>query len=306
MTFDLVAATAYLTCGALMLFLGFVILRENPRQIVNRATAAMLVFGGLGPILGAYANLGAHGAPANPLFQDVFARFAFLWEFFFPATLVFALVFPTPHRFIRRYPRIVPLLFVPHAVHVVLVLLAGQTDRMLRGFHPSSFPLSSLVAHAMELWRVVANLMLKFHVRLFSFVNLAMALASVVLLIRSARKTIQPKLRAQLRTIQSGLGFGLGLYTGGELLPRVFGVPISRSVSLPLVTISLLVSASSIVVAIVRLGFLDVRFIVRRGLVYGLLLGGHRGALPLRRKADRSLRGARRTAIPFFRRRSWC
>src|SRR6185436_9488559 len=72
---------------------------------------------------------------------------------------------------------------------------------------------------------------------------------------------------------QSGLGFGLGLYTGGELLPRVFGVPISRSVSLPLVTISLLVSASSIVLAIVRLGFLDVRFIVRRGLVYGLLSG---------------------------------
>ena len=48
MTFYLIAATAYLTCGALMLFLGFVVLRENPRQLLNRATAAMLVFGGLG------------------------------------------------------------------------------------------------------------------------------------------------------------------------------------------------------------------------------------------------------------------
>jgi serine phosphatase RsbU (regulator of sigma subunit) len=273
MTFYLIAATAYLTCGALLLFLGFVVLRENPRQLVNRATAAMLVFGGLGPILGAYANLGAHGVPANPLFQDVFARFAFLWEFFFPATLLFALVFPSVHPLLRRFPRLVFLLFVPHAAHVGLVLATGQTDVLLARLHPVGVPLSGLVAHALDVWRVGADLMLKVHVRLFSFVNLAMSLASVVLLIRSARKTLQPKLRAQLRTIQSGLGFGLGLYTGGELLPRVFGVPISRSVSLPLVTISLLVSAASIVVAIVRLGFLDVRFMVRRGLVYGLLSG---------------------------------
>jgi serine phosphatase RsbU (regulator of sigma subunit) len=41
-------------------------------------------------------------------------------------------------------------------------------------------------------------------------------------------------------------------------------------VSLPLITVSLFVGAVSIVVAIVRLGFLDVNFIVRRGLVYTL------------------------------------
>jgi serine phosphatase RsbU (regulator of sigma subunit) len=273
MKLDLVAATAYLTCGALMFFLGLVVFRESPRQRVNRATAAMLVFAGLGPVLGAYANLGETTASTSPLFQDVFARFAFLWEFFFPATVLFALVFPTTHPWLRRHPRLVPLLFVPHAAHVGLVLAAGQTDALLARVDSASLPASGIVAQAMGLLRVGADQMLKFHVRLFSFVNLGMAAASLVLLSRSARKALQPKLRDQLRTIRTGLSFGLGLYIGGELLPRVFGVPLARAVSLPLVTVSLLVGAASIVVAIVRLGFLDVRFIVRRGLVYGLLSG---------------------------------
>ena len=61
--------------------------------------------------------------------------------------------------------------------------------------------------------------------------------------------------------------------SGGQLVPTVFGLPLDRSLALPITTIALLVGAISIVVAIVRLGFLDVRFIVRRGLVYGLAAG---------------------------------
>ncbi len=301
MTFELVAATAYLTCGALMLFLGLVVLREDPRQLVNRTTAAMLVFAGLGPILGAYANLGADTAAGATAFQDVFSRFAFLWEFFFPATLLFALVFPTVHPWLRRYPRLVPLLFLPHTVHVALVLVSGQTDALLGRIDAGTAPASALIERGLDFLRIGANLALKFHIRLFSFVNLAMVALSVFLLFRSARKTLQPKLRAQLRTIQTGLSFGLGLYTGGELLPRVFGVPISRAVSLPLVTISLLVGAASIVLAIVRLGFLDVRFIVRRGLVYGLLSGAIVAFyLFLGKQIDRVTGAVVGQQIPFF------
>ncbi len=270
MTFELVMATAYLTCGALMLFLGFVILRESPRSLLHRTTAAMLVFGGLGPILGAYAKLGESRA-ASPLVQDVFVRFAFLWEFFFPATLLFALVFPTVHPVLRRLPRLIPLLFVPHAMHVGFVLAVGETDAAVSRLSAGSA--SHFLGQTADLLRVATDLLLKAHVRLFSLVNLAMVVLSWLLLTCSARRTQQPKLRAQLRTISSWLGFGLGLYTGAELVPRALGMSYNRNIALPLVTISLLVSAAGIVVAIVRMGFLDVRFIVRRGLVYGLLSG---------------------------------
>src|SRR5688500_5627699 len=96
MTLELVLVTAYLISGALMLFLGFVVLRENPRQRVNRATAGMLVFGGLGPILGAITSLSARTAE-HPTVTDLFAQFGFLWEFFFPSVFYFSLVFPSLH-----------------------------------------------------------------------------------------------------------------------------------------------------------------------------------------------------------------
>ncbi len=268
MNLDLVATTAYLTCGALMLFLGFVVLRENPRQRVNLATAAMLVFGGLGPMLGAWGSLSLRDAGASPLFHDVFSRFAFLWEFFFPAAVLFALVFPARHPILRRWPRLDVVLFVPHVFHVALVLFSEEIRSGMARVEEWGY-----LTQVTGLVDIGVGLLLRAHVRFFSFVNLAMVLTATVLLMRSARKTINPKLRSQIRTIRWGLVFGLMLYTGGELIPTVFGLRLDRTVSLPLITVSLLVGATSIVLAIVRLGFLDVRFIVRRGLVYGLASG---------------------------------
>jgi serine phosphatase RsbU (regulator of sigma subunit) len=275
MSVDIVLATAYLTCGALMLFLGFVILRENPRQRVNRATAGMLVCGGLGPILGAYSNLASgQGTAGGGSFTDVFAQFTFLWEFFFPATLLFALVFPVQHPVLRRWPRLTYALFVPHGFHVLLVMLAGDSTNLIGRLDPYMLPFGQEVAaRAAGLIRVGLELLLRIHVRFFSFVNLTMAAASWMLLMRSARRTPNPKLRSQVSTIRLGIGLSLALYSGGHLVPTVFGLVIDRSLRLPLVTVSLLVGAAAIVVAIVRLQFLDVRFIVRRGLVYGLASG---------------------------------
>jgi len=276
MAFDVVAATAYLICGALLLFLGFVVLRENPRQRVNRATAGMLVFGGLGPMLGAYSTLSSRAGAGPAGFQDAFAQFTFLWEFFFPSVLLFALVFPTLNPMLRRHRWLVVALFVPHLFHLLLVMLFSDSTRLLdRIDFQSLLPVGQgVMDRGLGLVRIALELLFRVHVRFFSVVNLAMAVTSWVLLMRSAQRTLNPKLRAQVRTIRLGIGLSLALYSGGELVPNVFGVEVPRALSLPLITVSLLVGAVSIVVAIVRLGFLDVRFIVRRGLVYGLAAGG--------------------------------
>jgi sigma-B regulation protein RsbU (phosphoserine phosphatase) len=274
MTLELVLVTAYLISGALMLFLGFVVLRENPRQRVNRATASMLVFGGLGPILGAISSLSARSSE-HPVVIDLFEQFGFLWEFFFPSVLYFSLVFPSLHPVLQKRPRLAFLIFLPHAFHVLLVLLMGGQTNILDRLDPSGwFPwMTSLFEQGERFVRLGLGLLLDIHVRFFSFINLSMAVASWALLVRSAQRTPNPKLRAQVRTIALGLGVSLALYSGGDLVPALFGVEIDRSLRLPLVTVSLLVGAVCIVVAIVRLQFLDVRFIVRRGLVYGLASG---------------------------------
>jgi sigma-B regulation protein RsbU (phosphoserine phosphatase) len=276
MTFDLALVTAYLISGALMLFLGFVVLRENPRQRVNRATAGMLLFGGLGPILGAISKLTAlPAAPEHAVVTDLFEQFGFLWEFFFPCVLFFSLVFPVLHPILRRHPKISILIFLPHAFHVLLILLmGGQTNIFDRLDLSKWFPwMSSLLDQGERLVRLGMELLLRIHTRFFSFINLAMAGSSWALLLRSSQRTTNPKLRAQVRMIALGLGVSLALYSGGDLVPAVFGIEIDRALRLPLVTVSLVIGAVSIVVAIVRLQFLDVRFIVRRGLVYGLASG---------------------------------
>ncbi|NNE43559.1 MAG: hypothetical protein HKN12_05080, partial [Gemmatimonadetes bacterium] len=274
MSAEVVAATAYLISGALMLFLGFVVLRENPRQRVNRATAGMLVFGGLGPMLGAYSTLARGSEEASPFFQDIFAQFAFLWEFYFPSVLLFALVFPTVHPFLRKHAWVSPALFVPHIFHVVLVLLFSDSTDLVEFLLPNAAESKGTwIGQSLGVVRIALELLFRAHVRFFSSVNLAMAIASWAFLLRSSQRALNPKLRSQVRAIRIGLGFSLGLYSAAELAPTVFGLALPRTVSLPLVTFSLLVGAVSIVVAIVRLGFLDVRFIVRRGLVYGLAAG---------------------------------
>ena len=145
MSFDLVVATGYLTVGALMLFLGFIILRENPRQRVNRAVSGMLVFGGLGPILGAYTNLTGQFPGTASGFRDVFSQFTFLWEFFFPCALLFALVFPVLHPWLRRWPRLGVLLFVPHVFHVLLVMLMSDSTNLFDRINPDSVPWGSSI-----------------------------------------------------------------------------------------------------------------------------------------------------------------
>ena len=44
-------ATVNLVLGGLVFLLGFVILRENPRQRLNRVVSLMLFFGGFGAVL---------------------------------------------------------------------------------------------------------------------------------------------------------------------------------------------------------------------------------------------------------------
>src|SRR5215470_16243792 len=95
-------ATLNLVLGGLVFLLGLVILRENPRQRLNRVVALMLFFGGLGSILAALsfmsAGPGGNAAAAGAAQRSV-QNFAYLWEFFFPTMFLFASLFPEERSF---------------------------------------------------------------------------------------------------------------------------------------------------------------------------------------------------------------
>src|SRR5687767_15948262 len=93
-------ATLCVSLGALILVLGIAIFREDPRQRANRWAALMLSFGGLGALL-AGLDLAAVARPAAGVVErttEAARYFSFLWEFFFPALLLFVVVFPREDR----------------------------------------------------------------------------------------------------------------------------------------------------------------------------------------------------------------
>src|SRR5687768_4281671 len=95
-------STLNLCLGGLVFLLGFVILRENPGQRLNRLVALMLFFGGLGAILAAMAFLPSRaggGAAAGRTTSEMIQNFSYVWEFFFPTLFLFASTFPEERRF---------------------------------------------------------------------------------------------------------------------------------------------------------------------------------------------------------------
>src|SRR5262244_2964062 len=119
-------ATVNLVLGGLVFLLGFVILRENPRQRLNRVVSMLLLFGGLGAVLSALTLL----VPGKGEGAGLQSNVAYLWELFFPTAFLFASIFPEEREFTRpitlpggmRSPNFILLVYSPHAFHFLLVV----------------------------------------------------------------------------------------------------------------------------------------------------------------------------------------
>src|SRR5204863_433018 len=90
-------ATVNLVLGGLVFLLGFVILRENPRQRLSRVVSLMLFFGGFGAVLAALSLLVPGKADTAGLQSNV----AYVWELFFPTAFLLASIFPEERSFAR-------------------------------------------------------------------------------------------------------------------------------------------------------------------------------------------------------------
>src|SRR5262249_8180785 len=123
-------ATVNLVLGGLVFLLGFVILRENPRQRLNRVVSMLLLFGGLGAVLSALTLLVSDTGGGAGLQSNV----AYLWELFFPTAFLLASIFPEEREFVRpfrlpggmRSPNFILLVYSPHAFHFLLVLVTSM------------------------------------------------------------------------------------------------------------------------------------------------------------------------------------
>ncbi len=263
-------STVNFCLGGVVFLLGLVILRENPRQQLNRVVALMLFFGGLGSIIGGLSFLASHDAHATmqkAVQAVLFENLSPLWEFFFPTLLLFACLYPDEHPIVRRVRSFGTLIFTPYAVHLGLTALAWMSHGHPVIRLPRAWESLDTVA---SLATVGLSLMLGAHRWLFSLVNVGVGVLTAGILLASYRRVAVERIRHQLRTIGLGLVACLVFYISASSLPLLFNIRLTDASRALLVLLALTVGSGSIAFAIVQYKFLDAKLLARRGILYAV------------------------------------
>ena len=283
-TAQLIFAVIYFALGVGLIFLAILIIRDSARLRLNRVTSAMLFLAGLGPIFAALGTVISRYQTASPLKESYLYNLFYIWELFFPVLLYFSWVFPHD-RLLGRRRRWRLLIFVPHFFHVILLVFFSNTDRILNmlTIKPGQGGLLNTIleplASVMTWLMVPIGLILSSHKNFFALINLVYVVLAVTYLFRGMKHVEAPRLRRQVKVIILGIHISMGIYIFAFILPSLFAVQISDTLSALFAVIALTVGAGSVAWAIIRHQFLDVRLIVRQSLVYtvssALLVGAY-------------------------------
>jgi serine phosphatase RsbU (regulator of sigma subunit) len=276
LSFQVLVAAIYLACGALLLFLGVVILRENAKSQINRVTSFMLFFAGLGPLLASLGTFIRSAGEAESFVSSAFTQNIFyVWEFFFPLLLLFSLVFPEENRYLRRRPKLKYLIFIPHVFHIIQVLVFYQPEKIIRSLDVAKLgpmarffldPISMVLKYAAVFFGILYDI----HVQSFSLINLIFLMLAVWFLYRGYKRITVPTLKKQVSLVIWGIRFSVGLYAVAFIVPVLTPLDLSENVRNLLIILALMIGSGSIAWAIIKHHFLDVRLIVRQSLVYFL------------------------------------
>jgi serine phosphatase RsbU (regulator of sigma subunit) len=275
--YSVIISVLYLACGVFIFLLGLTILRIGQSSAPTRAAALMLFFAGIGPLLTATGIiLESTLRPGSVVYLNPVASFEYLWEFYFPSLLLFALNFPRENRLIRRMPVIGFLLFFPYIFHLAVMMFG---DRMLEAFthlyrvFPSNREVS-LGSREVEVGgidnvvRALVRILEKIHRNLFSVVNIIYAFVAIYLLSRNRALVPNPRLSRQLRTVLAGLSIGIIAYAVTKFFSWTYPSKMPEDVGLALTNFSLVVSGGTIAFAVIRQQFLGIRHVLRRAILY--------------------------------------
>jgi serine phosphatase RsbU (regulator of sigma subunit) len=270
-------ASFYFICGAAIIFLAVLIMRFSSRNVSTWSMALVMLFAGIGPILGAIGVIIQRNLPEGTyLFENVIESFDYTWEFFFPALLLMAFVYPKPYPIWKYVRKFAFILFLPHVFHLMMVLFLVNRVNPARLFNwvadipvPSS-ALASYTGNLAKSLNVFTELLFKAHNQMFSLVNVMYALLAIILLAVSMRRDLSPRQRRQVQIILAGLGIAIVTYSVARVVPYFMAMEIDRAVASALVNASLIIGGGSIAYVSLKYQFLDVRMIARKGLFYAV------------------------------------
>jgi serine phosphatase RsbU (regulator of sigma subunit) len=278
--YTVVISAVYLVFGVVIFLLGLTLLRVGRASAPTRAAALMLFFAGVGPLLSASGLMLERSLREGAvLYTSMVENFEYLWEFYFPSLLLFALSFPTENRVLNRYPALGVVIFLPYVFHLAAMMFG---DRMLEQISriPTTIAMErsagtgarelTLTGFDAVLGAVVRELE-RVHRGLFALVNLVYSLVALDILHRSRRGLANPRLAGQLRVVGLGVVLSVVFYAFAKfaLSARLGGIP--ATVTLALLNLSLVASGGAIAYAVIRHQFLGVRHVLQRSVMYGVV-----------------------------------
>ncbi|MBI5267784.1 MAG: hypothetical protein HY851_11195, partial [candidate division Zixibacteria bacterium] len=274
MSLGLIKTTLFFLTGGFLLFLAITITRDNFANRLNRIAGFMLFMLGLGPLAAALGWFIASAVIPPTAHDSVVYNLYVVWEFFFPAFILFAWSFPTDR--LREYSRgrLLWLIFVPQALHLVIVLFYPQMSGHLENLTAAATsegwmglllkPFAYLLSRVM----IVLGLARAYEGAIFGTVNALYILTAAYFLESGARVSTNPRLAAQGRVVLWAARMGLGLYLSSLIAKAVLGVTLATPVSDALLLAAALVGTILVAYAVIRHQFLDVRTVLRQTLIF--------------------------------------
>lgn len=275
MNLELIKIILYFITGGFLVFLAITVVRDNFANRLNRVTAAMLFFAGLGPLfmaLGAIVRL----SPDTALgFEDsMLHHLQHVWELFFPLLLLFSWIFPEDRLRDFKHDRLRYLIFAPQVLHIILVAFYDQMMGFLEFIQvePGTGGFSSIVlnpvAKFLSLIMFAISSVRSYDAEIFGLLNILYVVLAVYFLESGRRVISNPRLLTQTRVMFRGLRIGLGGYViaflGGLVWSRVF----TDAVQSTLIILGALAGSGFLIYATIRYQFLDVQLRFRQSFVY--------------------------------------
>ncbi len=276
-SYSMAISIAYLAAGVFIFLLGLTILRLGGSSTPTRATALILFFAGLGPILSAISMiLQANLREGSIVFKTMVENFEYLWEFYFPAILLFSLSFPKEKWLLRKFPVMGFLIFAPYIFHLAMMIFG---DNILQGISAiykgdplrGDLPIGSddfSLSGVSKLLSVVILGLVQAHRILFSLVNIVYSALAITILIGSLKAVLNPRISRQLKTVVAGLFVSVTAYSLTKIISYLFRESVSQDVSQALINLSLITGGGTVAFVVVRQQFLGIRHVIRRSILY--------------------------------------
>lgn len=278
MSTGLLTAIIFFLTGGFLVFLAITITRDNFSNRANRAAGVMLFFAGLGPLamaLGEFVLSEGTGI-GTALIRTPGYNLFYLWEFFFPALLVFSWVFPVDRMQHFKMPRLRYAILLPQIAHILLAVFYEPLVQMLNAIVEGSAKETLTGTLLMPFGWISSQLILLFsylwdhHEIVFGTVNLAYVAVAIYFLETSSRLLTNPRLQRQARTVLWAARIGLPLTVLGLLAWMVSNGPRADIFGHWALAAGVVVGTVFITYAIIRHQFLSVQLVFRQSLIYSV------------------------------------